>query len=454
MTQYFQSKRTSSSEQPPREPSRKRHPFLALNAALLTLLVVLLLASCQSKKPKLYDPAVINFKVAYNAFLENQFYPALVLGVASLQDPAAAQNDTNALFSVSITAPVDRAILRINIDSSNLNYTTILQEELPQRGQRYTFHPSVKWKYDKLYRTRQQGTTDLTFTCYINDEEVDIENLRINYRSANDCLLSITDKSNHTHDFRWLFAAYVNEEHPYIDSILTDILSQGVITRITGYQKDAQSVTSQVEAIWHYALERGISYSSISCTSTPTKRSNVQHIRFFDEVYNTRQANCIDACVFFASIMRKIGLKPVIFVEPCHAYLGYYTDPKRKSLNILETTITGWVDFPALTRNYNEILASNPKVTGANRISEAMNTKYQKYLSEEERKQWEDGTMTLEEMKRAVSHNLFVRATAYDQDNYKANKKYFADPKNLQYQQLDIEQLRKTVQPINDQQGL
>ena len=258
-----------------------------------------------------------------------------------------------------------------------------------------------------------------------------MKNVRINYRSANDCLLSVLDSEGKLHDFRWLFAAYVNEEHPFIDSILTDIMSQGVVSKITGYQKDAKSVVQQVEAIWYYALERGISYSSISCTSSPTERANVQHIRFFDQVYNTRQ------------------LKPVIFVEPCHAYLGYYTDNHRRKLQLMETTMTSWVDFPALTRNYNETMQNNPQAKGAERISAAMNAKYTKYLSAADKKRWEEGTLSFESFKRAVAHTIFVKATDYDKENYKNNRKYFTNPSNPTYQQLDIELLRKMVQPIN-----
>ena len=378
--------------------------FLALGMTLL------LLSSCHNKKPKVFDPSYVDFEAAYNPYLENQFYPSLVMGVASLSDQTFGLNDTNALVSVSVTAPASNAVLRITIDSSNLNYVTIFQEVLPIKDVRYTFHPSVKWKYDKLYQIRQQGITDLTFTCFINDEEVDVKNVRINYRSANDCLLSVLDSDNKLHDFRWLFAAYVNEEHPYIDSILSDILQQGVVTRITGYQKDAKSVVSQVEAIWYYALERGITYSSISCTSTPTKRANVQHIRFFDQVYNNRQANCVDACVFFASIM---------------------------------------VDFPALTKNYNETIARDPDAQGTHRISETMNSRYNKYLTADEKKRWEDGRMSFEEYKRVIAHNIFLKSTEQNRENYNNNKKLFADPDNQLYQQLDIEQLRKLVQPIN-----
>jgi hypothetical protein len=284
---------------------------------------------------------------------------------------------------------------------------------------------------------------------FINDEEVDVKNVRLNYRSANECLLSVRDKTGHNHDFRWMFAGYVNEEHPYIDSILNSILQQGVVSSITGYQKNAATVISQVEAIWYYALEHGITYSSISCTSNPSTITNVQHIRFFDQVYNSRQANCVDACVFFASIMRKIGLKPVIFVEPCHAYLGYYTDSKRRTLRLLETTITSWVDFPALTKNYNETIASDPEAKGPNSISETMNKRYNKYLTTDERKRWENGRMTFDEYKKAIAHNIFLKSTEQNRENYNNNKKLFADPNNQLYQQLDIEQLRKLVQPIN-----
>lgn len=414
-----------------------------LSAALLAVV------SCHQAKPKTYDPSYVRFEASYNPYLENQFYPSLVMGVSALSDKNFGLDDTNALFSVSVTAPAGNSVLRITIDSSNLNYVTIFQEVLPVKDVRYTFHPSIKWKYDKLYQLRQQGTTDLTFTCYINDEEVDVKNIRLNYRSVNDCLLSVLDADNNLHDFRWLFAGYVNEEHPYTDSILTDIMKQGLVTKITGYQKDAIHVVEQVEAIWYYALERGISYASISCTPSPTKRANVQHIRFFEQVYNTRQANCIDACVFLASIMRKIGLKPVIFVEPCHAYLGYYTDRNRRKLKLLETTITSWVDFPALTRNYNETMSHNPDAKGSERISPAMNTKYTKYLTEAEKKRWTEGSMSFEGLKRAVAHSLFLKATDANLESYNANKKNFSDASNRSYQQLDIELLRKLVQPIN-----
>ena len=106
---------------------------------LLLILVALATVSCHHVKPKVFDPSLVDFEASYNPYLENQFYPSLVMGVAGLSDKNFGNNDTNALFTVSVTAPASNSVLRITIDSSNLNYVTIFQEVLPVKDMRYTF---------------------------------------------------------------------------------------------------------------------------------------------------------------------------------------------------------------------------------------------------------------------------------------------------------------------------
>lgn len=392
----------------------------------MALLLIFALGSCKPQRTKMFSPSVVSFQVSYSPILDNCLYPSLILGLSH----STILEDSISLFTCGVTAPRDNAVLRIVIDSSSLNYTTIIQEVLPKKGERYVFHPSLKWKYDNLYATRKQGSVDLTFVCYINDEEVDIRNLKLNYRSVNECLLS-TRKNGRTYDFRWLFAGFVNEDHVIIDQILSQILDDGSVKNFVGYQGGTKTVTEQVKAIWRYVLEHGITYSSISCTSNPSPSTNVQHIRFFDEVYQNRQANCIDACVFFASIMRKIGLKPVIFVEPCHAYLGYYTDKNRKNIALLETTITGWVHMPA----------DNPSQSDLEKLA--------RYLSPKNRELCLSGKMEYSEVTRLVADSLFIRASDYCKEDYAQNRALFEDSSNITYQKLDIEELRRYVQPVN-----
>lgn len=393
---------------------------------LHSLLVVLLLTACNGKNTgrKLYSPSEVAFSVTCDPLFDNQLYPSLILA-------------TDQSLNISVTAPADNCVLRVILDSSALNYVTIVQEILPHRGEQYTFSLTPKWKYQALRRTRQPHPIDITFTCYINDEQVDIKNLHLSCRSVNECPLSLST-ANQQRDFRFLFAAYVNEDHPQIEHILTDILDQGIVTRLSGYQASEREVREQVFAVWYYALNRGISYSSISCTSNPSPGANVQHIRFFDEVWNTRQANCIDACVFLASILRKTGLKPVIFVEPCHAYLGYYTDRNRRHLQLLETTITSWVNLPDLQRSFD--------ANGT--LPQEKFDKVAKYLSQKDISRWQNGTMSFDQLKVAVARSLFEKASEYDRETYESNRQNFSDTTNISYQQLDIEQLRQYVQPI------
>lgn len=393
--------------------------------------VLATLAACNGRHTRIYDPHFVSFKASYNARFDNILYPSMLMALANY---SGVEKDT--LFTVSAVAPANNAVLRVVVDSTALNYVTILQEVMPRKGERYTFAPSIKWKFEKLYALRQQGALDLTFTCFVNDEEVDSKTLRLNYRSVNDCLLSAVDTGG-TVDYRWLFMGYVNEEHPFIDSILTTILDQGTLSTFAGYQRGRQHVIDEVYSIWYYALDRGITYSSISCTANPSKRASTQHIRFFDEVYNSRQANCIDACVFFASIMRKIGLKPVILVEPCHAYLGYYTDKDRKEMRLLETTITSWVNIPAMRKSY--------ETTG--KLTKDQHDRLVKYLTAEQVRRWDAGELTFEQMQELLTQALFKQATSYRQESYKANKKYFTNNENG-YQMLPVDELRKVVQPI------
>jgi hypothetical protein len=357
----------------------------------------------------------------------------MILALASYRG-----NEMDSLFSVSVTAPQNNAVMRIVVDSTLLNYVSITQETLPRKGTRYSFAPVIKWKYETLYRMRQQGFIDLTFTCFINDEQVDVKNIRLNYRPTNECLMSLIGKDGSYHDYRWLFAAYVNEDHPKIDGILSEILTQGIVSTFDGARSAKKSET-QMRAIWYYTLNRGLAYSSITCTSNGSKRANSQYIRFFDDVYRNRQANCIDACVFFSSIMRKVGLQPIIFVEPCHAYLGYYTDKTRKTIALLETTITGWVNLPELDNHFDA-------ETG--KLEERFYNKISKFLSDKQKASYEAGIMTLDELKKAVSNNLFDRARDYQTENYKNNKSLFADSTQQMYQMLVIDDLRKQIAPI------
>lgn len=412
------------------------------NKHIIILIVVLfgLLAGCAEKKAvRTIDPQKVNFEVVYDKNFDGIIYPSLIMGLSNYNGKIESD-----FFTYRLTSPKDNSVLRIVMDSSAMNYVTIFQANMPEKGKEYTFYPLVKWKYDNLIKLKQPGKVDFTFTCYINDEEVDVKNMRLSYRSINECLLGLRDSTNKYIDYRWMFAAFVNEDHPWLDIMLNNILDQHLVNRFAGYQLGEKEVLNQVFAIWYFIQTKGIKYSSISNTSKYSKQVNSQYIRFFDEVYRNQQANCIDACAFMASILKKIGIMPVIFVEPSHAYLGFYKDKSKKKLVLLETTLAGNVD----------IVAIDDKVdTASGLLPLEVLDKYKKYLTEKDIEKYLAGTTTLEQLKRTISRTNFNNAINYNIKRYNENKKYFSQPNNHNYQKLDISELRQLVLPIQSRSG-
>ena len=400
---------------------------------VVSSVILITMATCAGpkKKKSTYDPNQVRFEVRYNSSLDNTLYPSFILGMANYNGKTESE-----LFTFELTSPRRNSVLRIVMDSSKVNYVTTIQANLSESGKRYYLTPLIKWKYDNLANIKQPGMVDLTFTCYINDEEVDVKNIRLNYRSINECLLGIHDSNDKYIDYRWLFAAFVNEEHPYLDFMLEEILQQGIIDRFTGYQLSEKQVGEQVFAIWYYLQTKGIHYSSISNTSRASKKVNTQYIRFLDEVYQNKQANCIDACVFMASILKKIGIYTVIFIEPSHAYIGYYKDKKRKKMALLETTLAGNINLSYINDH------GDPST-----ISRQL-SRYSKYMKYNELQKYNDGRMSLKRVKVNISRESFRLATNYNIERFKKNKKRYNDPRYNSYSMLDINELREKVQPI------
>jgi len=166
---------------------------------------------------------------------------------------------------------------------------------------------------------------------------------RVRLRSVNDALYYIDEDDDAADlDFNWMFAAYVNEDHPAVDQILKEALDSGVVDSFTGYQdEDSDAVLKQVYAIWHVLQSRGIRYSSITRTANEHDNVMSQHVRFIDESLAMTQANCVDGSVLIASVLRKIDIAPVLVLVPGHMFLGFALDEEGEEMAYLETTMLG-----------------------------------------------------------------------------------------------------------------
>jgi hypothetical protein len=185
--------------------------------------------------------------------------------------------------------------------------------------------PKLKWDFEALRKIKEQTPVVVSFKVTVDEEELEEQTENYIIRSINDCPFYVLADQEGTEftDISWVFAAYVNENHPWIDGILKEALESELVNSFTGYQSDnPDEVIAQVFAIWNVLQRRGIKYSDISST-VPSKLVVSQSVRFLDDSIDATQANCVDGSVLMASILRKIGIDAHLVMVPGHCFLAF-----------------------------------------------------------------------------------------------------------------------------------
>ena len=95
----------------------------------------------------------------------------------------------------------------------------------------------------------------------------------------------------------------------------------------------------QMQAIWTTLSERGLNYVDLATTSSQVSGISSQYVRFIDQSLKDQGANCVDASILFASIFRRIGLRPVLVFVPGHCFVCVYDTDQGGQLIALETTL-------------------------------------------------------------------------------------------------------------------
>jgi hypothetical protein len=207
-------------------------------------------------------------------------------------------------------------------------------------GQTYRVFPKMRYRFDQLSQCRQATPSTAIFKVKMGSGIVEEMSCTVTMRSINDCPFAIVDGDEITTDLSHIYAAYVNEQHPYVDKLLREALDQGMVDSFTGYQsKKKADVLAQVYALWDLMVTRDVRYSSTTATAAESKTTRSQHVRLLEETVNNTQANCVDGTVLFAALLRKIGIDSALVITEDHCYLAFWTDADHKSIYGLETTM-------------------------------------------------------------------------------------------------------------------
>ena len=314
---------------------------------------------------------------------EREIFPSLLLASATLKDPLRdestaqkAENtrqkkvspadhahpddtpeilgDENGLMGVVIASPGDGAHARVEIKGNALLADSVLEADLPNAGRVYRLAPHVDYKYDALNRVRQSQPINITFSVQVDGKSLGERFVTARVHPINDCPYAYQNPDDEKDyvDIAWMFAAYVNEDHPAIPGLLKEAQATEVVDGFDAYQgHDPGTVLLQVFAVWEALRQHNIRYSDIGTTTDESTSLYTLHVRFIEEALAESHANCVDASAMLASVLRRMGIDTFLVLEPGHMFLGIYLDADGKQSACLETTMLGDPDPEKYTEN-------------------------------------------------------------------------------------------------------
>jgi hypothetical protein len=284
---------------------------------------------------------------------DDQLFPSYLIATATMRSEAASDEEENddapellgdrrGVLGVRVEAPGEEVPVTVTITSDAILEPSVFSGTLEAEGTTYTIFPLIKYKYGVMAKNKQSVPITVTFSVEIGDEESEERTETVTLRSVNDCPYAVYDADGAFTDVSYVFAAYVNEQHPFVDKVLREALDRGIVDSFTGYQSgDPAEVYRQVYALWDALSARDVRYSNITTSAAENRVISSQHVRLIDESINNSQANCVDGSVLLASLLRKIDIEPVLVFVPGHCYLAFYLDAAGEHMVGLETTLIG-----------------------------------------------------------------------------------------------------------------
>jgi hypothetical protein len=293
--------------------------------------------------------------VEAEASFQDNIFPSLLLSFGSAS-PVYLRVVSVAVRHAAVGKPY-----QLRIDCS------LFQQPLLTTGtassENFTLNPELPWNFDALRQSTQLlpqsfvvavtsagSSAQTTLTCMVHPVNEVVSRI-------------LNPATGEWQDTSICYAAFVNEDHPWIGSLLQEAVEHGGIDRFAGYEFGRRSVITQMTAIWDVLSARGSSYVDLASTSGGVPGLATQYVRFLDQAIRDRGANCVDGSALLASIFRRIGLRPVLLFKPGHCFVAVYDASSGGNLIAVETTLLGSASFAkALSMGSQELDNTLPNI--------------------------------------------------------------------------------------------
>src|SRR4029078_12237648 len=99
---------------------------------------------------------------------------------------------------------------------------------------------------------KQSTPITVTYRVEVGDDEAEERTETLTLRSGNDSPSSVAKGDENFAAVSYVFAAYVNEQHPFVDKVLREALDRGIVDSFTRYQSnDSTEVYRQAQSLCH-----------------------------------------------------------------------------------------------------------------------------------------------------------------------------------------------------------
>ena len=297
---------------------------------------------------------------------ERELYPsALVCFTAdSRYAPVDEQQlgDTQGVISIRLRAPTDDCPVKITLSETPFFEESHVALRLPKAGTVYHVAPVVRYRAEKLAAQKQPlANLIIHAVVELSGETFEITT-KVVVHSVNDAIMLYRARNGDgsandwKSDSKYIVAAYVNENNPWIDQRVTrHALDKGYVDAFAGYQGDAAAVKKEIGAVYDTLRDFGFKYTSFKEPSAaPVNRAGnvrLQAIRLVGDTLESAQANSPETALILASVFRKMSIDTVIFFLPKQrVLLGVYTGFNHKkpdALLVLDPRKLGYEGFDA-----------------------------------------------------------------------------------------------------------
>lgn len=270
---------------------------------------------------------------------DNNLYPSLLLSFA------AADPEYTRCVTVSVHGAVKGRAYQVAVQSALLEQPSVTT--VTAADDHFSVRPALAWNFAALRAVTQLRPENLAATV-TSDTETASALATCMVHPINEAVSRILDPdTGEWVDLSVCFAAYVNEDHPWINQILQEASARDGLARFSGYELGPESVVRQMRAVWDALAARGLTYVDLATTSSAVPGVATQYVRFLDQSVRDQGANCVDASVLLASIFRRIGLRPVLIFRPGHCLIAVYDAAQGGQLIGVETTLLNSEPFGA-----------------------------------------------------------------------------------------------------------